>query len=472
MTPDLDPQSVGPQPAGPSSGDLEQQINAWREFVARREAIDGRDVDELEDHLRGQIDRLEAAGLAPDEAFLVAVKRLGGVDELSREFAREHSERLWKQLVIAETGSAAPRSRALPLAVGLAVAAAVAVKIPALFGIGFDDGGGFYARNLTLLILPFLAAYFLIRRHASAATIAAVSLPFAAAALVLNLFPFETDAATLVLAVIHTVVALWVVTGIAYANGDVRSSRARMDFIRFTGEWFVYLVLIALGGGVLIALTLGVFSAIGLDAATFVEEWAVPCGLAGAVVIAGWLVEAKQSVIENIAPVLTKLFTPLFTLLLLAFFVAGLLQGSLVEPSGTEVFGQRDLLIIFDIVLVVVLGLLLYAMSARDPLAPPAWFDYLQLVMLVAAILVDLLVLIAMVGRISEYGASPNKLASLGLNLILLANLAGAAWLQLRFLLGRTPWSRLERWQTGFLPVYLVWSTIVVVIFPPVFGYS
>ncbi len=452
---------------------LEEQIAAWRDYVARREAIAGGDVDELEDHLRDQIGRLEASGLAPDEAFLVAVKRMGGVDELSREFAREHSERLWKQLVIADPTADASRSRALPLAVGLAVGAAVAVKIPALFDIGFAGGGEFYVRNLALLVLPFLAAYFLIRRRASAVTTVFVALPFAAAALVLNLYPFEPDAATLALAAIQAVVALWIVVGLAYVVGDVRSSRARMDFIRFTGEWFVYFVLIALGGAVLVALTMAVFSAIGLDAAAFVEEWAIPCGVAGAVVIAGWLVEAKQSVIENIAPVLTTLFTPLFTVLLLAFFVAGLLQGSLIDPpdGGPEMFGQRDLLIVFDVVLVVVLGLLLYAMSARDPLRPPSWFERLQLVMVVAAILVDLLVLIAMVGRIAEYGASPNKLASLGLNLILLANLAGAAWLHLRFLLRRAPWDRLERWQTGFMPVYLGWSAVVVVVFPPLFGY-
>lgn len=460
MSPDLDPQ-------------LEQQIAAWREYVERPDAISGRDVDELEDHLRDQIDRLAASGLAPDEAFLVAVKRMGGLDDLSREFAREHSERLWKQLVIAEPEPVATRSRALLLAIGLAVAAAVAIKVPALFGIGFETGGDFYARNIAVLVLPFLAAYFLILRRASAATVVMVAVPFAIAALVLNLYPFGSDAATLTLAAIHVVVALWIVTGISYADGDVRSSRARMDFIRFTGEWFVYFVLIALGGAVLVALTLGVFSAIGLDASWFVEEWMIPCGVAGAVVIAGWLVEAKQSVIENIAPVLTKLFTPLFTVMLLAFFVAGLLQGRLVEQTdgAPEVFGQRDLLIIFDIVLVVVLGLLLYAMSARDPIAPPSWFDRLQLVMVIGAILVDLLVLIAMIGRIAEYGASPNKLASLGLNLILLANLAGAAWLQLRFVTGRIEYGRLERWQTGYVPVYLAWSTIVVVVFPPAFGY-
>ena len=459
MTEDLDPR-------------IEEQISTWRAYVSRPEAIDGRDVDELEDHLRGQIDRLEASGLDGDEAFLVAVKRLGGLDDLSREFAREHSERLWKQLMFHDEPRAPRTGGGLPLAVGLAVAAAVAVKIPALFGIQFAENGDFYGRWYALLVLPFLAAYFLVRRRAVLPTIAVVAVPFVAAAVVMAVYPFAPGGATLMLAATHLVVVLWLVTGIGYVNGRVRSSRARMDFIRFTGEWVVYLALIALGGGVLIALTMGVFAAIDLDAGWFVEEVMIPCGLAGAIIIAAWLVEAKQSVIENIAPVLTKLFTPLFTLLLLAFIVAGFIQGNLIDDSSTEMFGQRDLLILFDIVLVVVVGLLLYALSARDPLAPPSWFDRMQLVMVVAALVVDIMVLVAMIGRIAEWGASPNKLASLGLNVILLANLAGAAWLQLRFAMRRTPYERLERWQTGFMPVYLAWAAIVVVVFPPVFAFA
>jgi len=451
---------------------IEEQISAWRAYVSRPEAIDGRDVDELEDHLRGQIDRLEASGLDGDEAFLVAVKRLGGLDDLSREFAREHSDRLWKQLMFPGAPRAARSGAGLALAVALAIGAALAIQLPAVFGIRFGEDGDFYARFGSLLVLPFLAAYFLVRRRASAATVAVVGVPFLLTAVVMAVYPFAPDGSTLVLAATHAAVALWIVTGVAYVDGRVRSSRARMDFIRFTGEWLVYLALIALGGGVLVALTMGVFSAIGLDAEWFVEQFMVPSGVAGAVVVAAWLVEAKQSVIENIAPVLTKLFTPLFTLLLLAFIVAGLVQGNLVDGGETEVFGQRDLLILFDIVLVVVVGLLLYALSAREPLAPPAWFDRLQLLMVAAALVVDIMVLVAMIGRIAEWGASPNKLASLGLNVILLANLVGAAWLQLRFTMRRTPFDRLERWQTGFLPVYLAWAAIVVVAFPPLFAFA
>ncbi|MFE6733848.1 permease prefix domain 1-containing protein [Microbacterium sp. NPDC057650] len=448
-------------PAAPDSQEtLNTRIAEWRHYVQRRDAI-GADVDELESHLRDQIDDLMAGGrLAPDEAFLVAVGRLGRLDDLSREFAREHSDRLWKQLVLPEP---ARHGRAgLLLALVLAVAGALLIKLPALFGAAPDE----VLRNAAVLGLAAPAAYFLIRRSASWAILVTVGASFAAAALVLNLYPFTWGDDTLMLAALHSVVALWLVIGIVYTGGAWRVHG--MDFVRFTGEWVAYMALLALGGAVLAGLTVGVFSAVGADATSFVTDWLIPCGAAGAVVIAAWLVEAKQSVIENIAPVLTKVFTPLFTALLLAFIVASGVQLA----SGALIDGSREILIVFDAVLVIVVGLLLYAISARGSEARPGWFDTLQIVMVCAAIVVDLVVLSAMIGRIGTYGTSPNKLASLGLNLILLINLAGSLGLQLRFVRGRSTLAALERWQTIFLPVLLVWAALVVVVFPPAFAFA
>jgi hypothetical protein len=182
------------------------------------------------------------------------------------------------------------------------------------------------------------------------------------------------------------------------------------------------------------------------------------------VVVAGWLVEAKQSVVENIAPVLTRLFTPLFTAALLAFLVAfGWTSG------GIDV--EREALILFNLLLVVVLGLLLYSTSARDPLAPPGLFDKLQFVLVISALVIDVLVLLEITGRISGYGTTPNKAAALGENVILLTNLAWSAWLVLGFVRRHTPFAALERWQTGYLPVYAAWAWIVVLLFPPLFDY-
>jgi hypothetical protein len=280
-----------------------------------------------------------------------------------------------------------------------------------------------------------------------------------------NVYPVAENSQSIIIGALHLPIALWLVVGLAYVAEDWRSSPRRMDFIRFSGEWFVYYVLIALGGGVLTGFTAGTFSAIGTDPEVFISEWLVPCGVVGAVVVAGWLVEAKQGVVENIAPVLTRLFTPLFTAVLIAFLLA---TGK--SRGGIDI--ERDALILFDLLLVVVLGLLLYSISARDPLAPPGLFDKLQLALVVSALAIDVLVLLEIAGRITEYGATPNKAAALGENVILLANLAWSAWLLVRFLRRNTPFATLERWQTGYLPVYAAWAWIVVLVFPPLFDFA
>ena len=116
---------------------LEEQIAQWRAYLRRWQAVHSPDVEELEGHLRDQLVALTEAGLSGDEAFLVAVKRMGSLDALSREFARAHSERLWKQLVMApDAADESPNTaHAETLVVlSLAVAAALAVKVPALFG--------------------------------------------------------------------------------------------------------------------------------------------------------------------------------------------------------------------------------------------------------------------------------------------------------------------------------------------------
>jgi hypothetical protein len=120
---------------------------------------------------------------------------------------------------------------------------------------------------------------------------------------------------------------------------------------------------------------------------------------------------------------------------------------------------------------VVVVGLVLYAASARDPQAPPDLFDGLQLLLVICALVVDGVALAAIAARISEFGFTPNRVAALGENLILLVNLAGSAWFYARFLRHRDSFVALERWQMAYLPVYGVWAALVVVLFPLVFGY-
>jgi len=448
---------------------LEDQIAEWRAYVCRRKALHSPDVEELEGHLRDQLVALTQAGLTGDEAFLVAVKRMGSLDALSREFARAHSERLWKQLVIAPETDVPTNTRRdeLVVVLSLAAAAAVATKVPALFGHAIntnEDFPLFYGRNASLFVFPLLTVYFMWKRRSDRVRGLWLALAFTAGAVLANVFPFPSRSDTEVLTVLHLPIALWLIVGFAYLGGRWFHDGGRMNFVRFSGELAIYYVLIALGGFVVILFTFTMFRAIDVKPDWFVGGWLIPCGAAGAVVIASWLVEAKQSVIENMAPVLTRVFTPLFTMLLLLFLATMVWTGSPINV-------KREVLISFDLLLAVVVGLVLFSASARDPQAPPNFFDGLQLALVVSALVVDGVALYAIAARISEFGLSPNRMAALGENIILLANLTWSAWLYARFLRHRSSFAMLERWQIAYLPVFSVWAAVVVLVFPPLFGY-
>src|SRR4029078_9574636 len=208
--------------------------------------------------------------------------------------------------------------------------------------------------------------------------------PFVLAALVVNLYPYETDSDTEMLVALSLPVALWFVVAYPYMTGTLRSHERRMDFVRFTGEWFIYYVLIALGRGVLVGLTGLILQPINADLPEHVAQWVLPSGAAGAVIVAAWLVEAKQQVVENMAPVLTMVFTPRCAVMLPVAAVTYAMFGL------GDAF-DRELLGVFDALLVVVLGLALSSMSARDSTRPPGLMDRIQLLTIISALVLDLM---------------------------------------------------------------------------------
>src|SRR5918996_3147882 len=169
---------------------VESQIAEWRAYLATAPGVNGHDVDELEDHLRHQIAELKAAGLTADEAFLVAVKRMGDLDGLSREFAREHSGRLWKQLILSGDDEPALASSGWLTTLVFAVAAAVVIQVARL-AAGFpDEEPSWLFRNSSLFVLPVLAAYFARQRQLDTRQWVLMAAPFVLVALVVNLYPW------------------------------------------------------------------------------------------------------------------------------------------------------------------------------------------------------------------------------------------------------------------------------------------
>ncbi len=449
---------------------LEPRLDRWRERVAAGAAdADPARIEQLERALRDQTAELMAAGLDVDEAFLIGLKRISDQDPVTSEFAREFAAGLW---AAEQTG--APRAEAASglaarteflFMLACAVGAAVAIKIPALLGYGFDEASDFYTLNLTFFALPFLAAFLAWVKRPPRRQLIAVAGVFIAGIVAVNVYPFVSGGSTQMLAALHLPIVLWLAVGVIVAGAGWRTVRLRMAYTKFTGEWFITYTLIALGGGVLSAITMGVFEAIGIDAEAFVSEWLIPCGAMGAVVVAAWLVETRRNLVGGLAPMLAKVFTPLFATMLVTLLVGVVWSRGLIAL-------EREVLILFDVLLAVVLALVLYAIAARDPHAGPGLFDRVQLVLVSAALLVDVYALAGIVARLSEWGFSANKAAALGLNAILLVNLAWSAYLLVGFLRSRRDFEALEMWQMRYLPVYALWAAIVVVVFPPLFGFA
>ncbi|WP_278234596.1 hypothetical protein [Isoptericola sp. AK164] len=445
------------RPAG-SEQSAEARLESWREALRRHEADD---VEGRTERLRARMATLQEAGLDTDEAFLVAMMRQDRDDPVARDVAREQAAVFWRRFdrAPAPEGDTAVDWREVGVVALLALGAGVSVKL----GVAELDSTAF-GHNVALLVAPFLGAYFAWKRRVSWRTAAVLLLATAVLAVAINVYPFDVGGATGFLAALHAPVVLWGLIGVAYAAGRWRSTAGRLRYLRFTGELVVYYALIALGGSLLVGLTIGLLTLAGVEFRSVIEDWVVPMGVPAALLVAAWLVEAKQEVVENIAPVLAKIFVPLTTVTLLV-------SVAVLGAVGSLTTVDREFLITLVSVLVVALALLLYAVAARPAGQRPGFFDGVLLAMVLAAVAVDGVVVTAMAARTAEFGWSPAKTAALGLGVLLAVHLVWSAWRLVAMLRRRDGVAALDRSQAAVLPFYVGWAFVVVIAVGPVFGF-
>lgn len=79
----------------PTSFDLNQAIRGWRDDLRRSPHLRQEDLLELESHVMDSMAAFRAKGLADDEAFVLATRRLGAPSGLAPEFAKINRTEVW-----------------------------------------------------------------------------------------------------------------------------------------------------------------------------------------------------------------------------------------------------------------------------------------------------------------------------------------------------------------------------------------
>ncbi len=390
------------------------------------------DADASAARFRAEVDALRGVGLTAEEAGLIAERRLGAT-------------------------AAAARAGGLATAVGLAVAAGLTVHAVRLAGAAAGLDEIWLVRNASLLLAPGLVVLLGLRRRLDRRAWTVVGAALALVAVAANAIPYRSEDTEL-LSALHLPVLAWGVVLAAHAGGRIRDRARRTAAVRFSGEVAVLTVLLALGGGVLLGITSGLLAAIGIDAEPVIE-WVLPAGAAGAVVIAGWLAETRPRLAGGLAPLLAQVFTPLFGVMVLAVTTV---YAATARATGFD----RETVALLDLLMVVVLALAVYGQAARSPERAVGWDDRLRLGAVSATLLLDAGVLATMAIRLGGLGATPNRIAALGLNVVLLGALGGTAWRLGRAVRGRGGMAAVEDWQARTVPVLVGWAALVAVLLP------
>jgi hypothetical protein len=346
---------------------------------------------------------------------------------------------------------------------GLVLIFGTLLKLPQF--ISSIDEELFYPRNIGGIFAGALMGFFCFQRQVQAKVIIVISSLLVLSLICLNLLPDPTNSDTSALACLHLSFAFWFLIGVAFVGGAWKDLPGRMNFVRYNGELLIFGTVIMIGGMVLTGLTIGLFELIGLS----IGEWYMnSVGVYGAVavpLVATLLITRIVNGRFRMDPLLAKVFTPLFRVMVLIYLAA------MVVKSQSP-FTDREFLMAFNGLLLVVLGLCVFSISERGTKVSAGPFDLMNIGLVSVTLLIDLVALSAIVFRLSSYGFTPNRVAVLGANLLAFCHLAGILFFYFQFIRGKSSCRGLEDWIVRFLPAYTIWSLIVAVLLPLLFQFA
>jgi hypothetical protein len=335
-------------------------------------------------------------------------------------------------------------------------------KIPEFTSI---DEEYFYPRHLVFIVFPGLTAYFAWKLKLQFMQFIPALLAFVAAAVYINFLPDNSNSDTLILACIHLPLVAWAVFGYTYAGGSLKNVEKRLEFLKYNGDMVVMMALILISGGILAGITVGLFGLININIEETYFQYVGIWGLAAAPVVATYLVQTNPHLVNKVSPVIAKVFSPLVLITLVVYLSA-------IVYSGKDPYNDRDFLLIFNVLLIGVMALILFSIAETSKKSDSKIETLILLGLSIVTIIVNGVALSAIVFRITEWGITPNRLAVLGSNVLMLTNLLIVTYRLFKTTKDRNEVAQVERSIASFLPVYAIWAILVTFLFPILFSYK
>lgn len=340
--------------------------------------------------------------------------------------------------------------------------AGLIAKLPTIFNI---DEEFFYSRNIGFIVLPALTVFFAWKNKLSFGKIAFIAGTTLAGLAFINFLPDDQKSDTVILSCIHLLLFLWSILGFAFVNESKNNVEKRLGFLSYNGDLIVMTTLIVIAGGILSAVTVGLFSLIGLDIEQFYFQNVVIAGLPAAPILGTYLTRTNPQLVGKVSPVIARIFSPIVLVMLVIYLVA-------IVYSGKDPYNDREFLLLFNGLLIGVMAIIFFSIAETTKTVKNLWEVRVLFLLSVVTIIVNGIALSAILFRISEWGLTPNRAAVLGGNVLILANLLLVTTQLFRVLFKKTNISIVGKSISFYLPIYIVWTIIVTFLFPLIFGFK
>lgn len=321
----------------------------------------------------------------------------------------------------------------------------------------------FYEHYLSfILFLPIVLYYFYKKQLEYSKLLLPLGLFLLIFCLVF-LLPLPLGSATGQLRNLHIPFLLWSIAGYVFIRSQLKETEVTIHYLQHNGNWLIFSGLLGIAGVLFTALSILLFDMIGIQLINIYEKYFFRWVMGAFPLFSCYVILNNPSLVNRISPIIARIFAPVVLVTLFGFLV------SLAFDPG-KIFNSRELLIVFNLVLVAVMAIVLFSLTIRNEGgAADAGKKILALLSLLTCV-ANLLALSAILYRLASYGFTPNRSAVLGANLIMFAHLSGITYQLVKRIRNNHLMHAVENTIARWIPLYTLWAAIVVFAFPYIFN--